>query len=296
MSSSPRTVLVTGANTGIGAAAALQLAEPGVHLVLACRSEEKTRPVLEQVRARGAEASFLALDLADLRASTEAARAFVQRVGALHVLIDNAGLAGHRGLTKDGWELTFGTNHLGHFAFTVPLLPLLEASGGRVVLVSSGNHYKARGIDWAALCEPTKTRTGLREYGVSKLANVLFAAEIRRRHPKVDATSLNPGRIASDIWRGVPWPVRAWLPWLLRMKTVEQGGATLVNAARDARRGEALPLYFDKLAEREPNPLARDAALATKLWELSEDAVRAAVAAPARGREERAGAAATLGA
>lgn len=266
-----RTFVVTGANTGIGAACAVALAQPGVHLVLACRTEAKAAPVLEQVRARGAEASFLALDLGDLVAARAAGEALAARHPRIDRLINNAGVAGARGLTPQGYEVAFGTNHLGHFAFTVPLLPALRRARGRVVNVSSGNHFDPRGLDLGATRVPTQSRTGLREYGVSKLCNVLFTAELRRRFPDLEAVAVNPGRIASDIWRSVPRPLRALLPTLLRMGTVETGAATLVQASEIPL--DAATLYFHKLAPKEPSPLARREDLAAELWAFSERAL-----------------------
>lgn len=270
-----RTILVTGANTGIGAACARLLAEPGAHLVLACRSEAKTAPVLEQLRARGAEASFEALDLSDLASARACARRVLAAHPRLDLLINNAGLAGARGLTKDGFEITFGTNHLGHHELTLSLAPALEAARGRVVNVSSGNHYQARRFDLSSVREPTASRTGLAEYSLSKLCNVLFTAELRRRFPRVEATSVHPGRIASDIWRRVPWPFRAWLPVLLRMKSVEEGARPLVLAATAP--GADLPLYFHGMTARAPNPLADREDLARALWDYSERACERAL-------------------
>lgn len=263
-----RAILITGANTGIGAACARALAGPGVHLFLACRSEEKTRPVLDDLRARGAAATFLPLDLGDLAKARACARVFRERHDRLDVLVNNAGLAGARGLTADGFEVTFGTNHLGHFELTLGLLPALEAARGRVVNVSSGNHYHPRRLDLSRAREPTRSRTGLDEYSLSKLCNVLFTAELRRRSPATTATSVHPGRIASDIWRRVPRPFRSLLPFVLRMRTVEDGARPLVLAA-DAP-AEGLPLYFHRLAARAPNPLAEREDLARQLWDESE--------------------------
>lgn len=270
-----KTILITGANTGIGRACAEQLASPGVRLVLACRSRERTEPVLEELRKRGATADFLPLDLGDLESATNAARAFARDHASLDVLINNAGLAGTRGVTKDGYELAFGTNHLGHFAFTMPLLPLLEASKGCIVNVSSGNHYRAKNIDFAALRTSTKSRTGLPEYSTSKLANVLFTAELRRRYPNISSASMHPGRIASDVWRSVPSFLRPMLKLVLPMESVETGGAALVNAMRAAESasGETLPLYFHKLNPRAANPAALREDLAAKLWDYSAEAI-----------------------
>jgi len=267
-------VVITGSNTGIGAACAVQLAKPGVHLVLACRSEERALPVLEAVRAKGATASFLRLVLDDLEEANDAAQAFARENDKIDLLVNNAGLAGKRGLTKDGYEITFGVNHLGHFAFTLPLLPLVERAAGRIVNVSSGNHYTAKiGIDWSLLRESTKSVTGLPEYGVSKLANVLFTAELRRRARRLTTVSMNPGSIASDIWRSVPWPFRSILPTLLRMGSNEVGGERLVHCCKVPLEGADAPLYIDKLVARDPNPLAWDPALAKELWSYSADAV-----------------------
>ncbi|MEZ4391127.1 MAG: SDR family NAD(P)-dependent oxidoreductase [Polyangiales bacterium] len=266
-----RTLVITGANTGIGAAAAAQLARPGVRLILACRSEEKTRPVLDRLREAGAEARFVALDLTDLAGARRAGEALARELDGLDVLINNAGLAGQRGLTRDGYELAFGVNHLGHFAFTRALLPRLRARRGRVVNVSSGSHRRAREIPWGRLREATRSVSGLDEYGVSKLCNLLFTAELRRREPELSAVALNPGRIASDIWRRVPPGARTLLPWLLRMKPVSFGGATLVHAA-EVELGDDAPLYFNKQRAEAPSPLALREDLARALWDYSLDA------------------------
>lgn len=268
-------ILITGASAGIGKACALELAKPGVHLTLACRSREKTEPVLAELRARGATAAFLGLDLGDLQRASEAGRSFAAQHASLDVLIANAGVAGVRGITKDGYELAFGTNHLGHFAFARPLLPLLSRAQGRLVVVSSGKHFGARRIPFEALRKPTRTVVGMQEYGVSKLCNVLFAAEVRRRYPAITAVAVNPGRIATDIVRRVPWPMRAWIPTLFRLDSAAVGGATLVSAMqapKDARDG-SVPLYFDKLAVKEASALTHDTALSAALWRFSEDAL-----------------------
>lgn len=268
-----RTIVITGSNTGIGAACALLLARPGVHLVLACRSEDKTAPVLDRLRAKGATASFLRLDLSDLAQATAAGVGLAERHETIDVLINNAGLAGRRGLTQDGYELAFGTNHLGHFAFTDPLLAPLARARGRVVNVSSGNHRHPKRLPWSELRVSTPSVSGMAEYGVSKLCNVLFTAELRRRAPAITSVSMNPGRIASDIWRSVPQPFRFVLPQLLAMKPVEVGGRHLVHAAEVSLEGDAAPIYFDKGVAKAPNPLSLDEHLAAQLWRYSRDAI-----------------------
>jgi retinol dehydrogenase 12 len=262
-----QTIVITGANTGIGAACAVQLAAPDTHLLLACRSEAKAAPVLDAVRAAGAKATFVLLDLSDLAQVSRAARAIADSEERIDVLVNNAGIGGQRGTTRDGFELAFGVNHLGHFAFTRPLLTALERACGRIVNVSSGNHLRARGIEWQHLRSATRSFTGLPEYGVSKLCNVLFTAELRRRYPHLTSTSMNPGRIRSDIWqRRMPAPLLAVFERVMPMEAVDIGGARLVHAATcpDA------PLYLDRLAPRDANPLALREDLARELWAYSE--------------------------
>src|SRR5437660_5576088 len=174
-----KTFIVTGANSGIGRATAAELAGRGAKVFITARSEEKAGPVLADLGDRGA---YLHLDLGDLDSVRQCAKDFLARDEPLHGLINNAGVAGQRGITKSGFELAFGTNHVGHFLLTDLLLDKLkESAPSRIVNVSSVGHYSATGIDYEAVRQPTKTVTGLREYGVSKLANVLHAQELARR-------------------------------------------------------------------------------------------------------------------
>ncbi|MCC6647772.1 MAG: SDR family oxidoreductase [Polyangiaceae bacterium] len=264
-----RTFVVTGANTGIGRVTAIELARRGGEVVLACRSEEKTAPVIDEIRGAGGRASFLQLALDDLAQVRGAAAELLSRGGALHVLVNNAGLAGQRGRTKDGFELAFGVNHLGHFLFTSLLLPRrLEAEAPRIVNVSSKSHYRAKGIDWDAVRRPTASTTGLPEYEVSKLANVLFTKESARRHGgKVKSYALHPGVIASDVWRGVPWGVRHLMK--LFMRSSEEGAKTSLYCATADEVRDHDGRYYDDERERRPSRVAFDEALAAELWDRS---------------------------
>jgi NAD(P)-dependent dehydrogenase (short-subunit alcohol dehydrogenase family) len=265
-----KVMLITGANTGIGRVTAEVLARRGARVILACRSEEKTRPVVEEILAAGGDASFVQLDLADLDSVRAAADKVLSQDEPLHVLINNAGLAGLRGLTKQGFELVFGTNHLGHFLLTELLLPRLQKSApARIVNVSSGSHYKAKGIDFAALRERTKTVTTMPEYEVSKLANVLFTKELARgRAGKgVHSYALHPGMVASDAWREIPWPVRSIMKMF--MITNEEGAETTLHCATSEEAWAEDGLFYDKKKPREPNKLAHDEALAKELWDKS---------------------------
>jgi NAD(P)-dependent dehydrogenase (short-subunit alcohol dehydrogenase family) len=266
-----RTMLVTGSNTGIGRSTAEALAARGAHVICATRSLEKTAPVLEGIRARGGEAEHLPLDLADLDSVRAAAERVLARPEPLPVLINNAGLAGLRGQTKQGFELTFGTNHLGHFLFTVLLLPKLRASGpARIVNVSSKAHYDAKAIDWDALTKPTQTVTGLREYAVSKLANVLFTRSLAsgKAGPGVRSYALHPGVVASDAWRQIPWPARSLMK--LFMISNDDGARTTLHCATSPDVADHDGRYYDDCKEKRPSRLGRDDALAAELWSRSE--------------------------
>lgn len=152
-----RTFLVTGGNTGIGRATVTALARRGGRVYLACRSPVKGRQAAaDVVAATGNDAvTFLPLDLADLASVRDCAAQFLARGEPLHALVKNAGVAGRRGVTKDGFELAFGVNHLGHFALTAALLGrLAESAPARVVTVSSDSHYQARGVDSARCAGP----------------------------------------------------------------------------------------------------------------------------------------------
>jgi retinol dehydrogenase-12 len=267
-----RIALVTGANTGIGRVTAVELTRQGAHVFIACRSAERAKAVLEEIRARpdGGKAELLSLDLGDFASIRQCAETFLARDLPLHLLINNAGLAGARGYTKQGFELAFGVNHLGHFLLTQLLLDRIKTSApARIVTVASNAHYRARSVDWRAVREPTRTATGLREYAVSKLANVMFSAELGRRlgGSGVTTYSLHPGVVGTEIWRYVPWPLARLLK--LALISPERGAQTTLHCAISATAAAETALYYDKCRPRTPSRLARDAALAKILWERS---------------------------
>jgi len=267
-----RTFLVTGGNTGIGRATAASLAHRGGRVFLACRSQEKGRAAVAAIAAATGNDSvkFLPLDLADLASVRGAATAFLALDEPLHALVNNAGVAGQRGRTKDGFELAFGVNHLGHFLLTAALLGrLADSAPARVVMVSSDAHYQAKGIDFGAARQPTASVTGLREYAVSKLCNVLFAQELARRTAGrgVSSYALHPGVVASDIWRRVPWPVRPLIK--RRMVTPEEGARTPLYCATSSDVAADSGLYYDNCRRRETSSVATPE-LAGELWRRSE--------------------------
>ena len=272
-----RVALVTGANTGIGQVTARRLCEMGAHVFVACRNAASGQAAVDAIRAAvaGAQIELLPLDLGDLQSVRACASAFLQRDLPLHLLINNAGLAGAKGKTASGFEMAFGTNHMGHFLLTQLLLDRIkQAAPARIVTVSSRAHYRASGLDWAALRETTASTVGLVEYNNSKLANALFSAELARRlaGTGVAAYSLHPGVVATDVWREIPRPFR----WLLKlgMISVEQGAATTMYCATAAECAGESGLYYDKCRVKTASKMAQDKALAAELWRRSEEWVR----------------------
>jgi retinol dehydrogenase 12 len=271
---SGRTFLVTGGNTGIGRATASALARDGARVYIASRSWERGEAAMTAIRAATGSDSvwLLSLDLASLTSVRECAAAFLARDEPLHVLVNNAGVGGQRGVTEDGFEMHFGVNHIGHFALTQLLLERLKSSGpgARIVNVSSEVHYTAHGIDFDALRRRTASFTGQREYAVSKLCNVLFTIELARRLDGSGVTSyaLHPGVVASDIWRRVPWPARSLIT--RRMLTTEQGATTSLYCATSPAVAPDNGLYYDKCAARAYNDIATPE-LAELLWKYSAE-------------------------
>jgi retinol dehydrogenase 12 len=268
---SGRTFLITGANTGIGLATATDLARRGGRVFLACRSRPKGEAAVAQIAAATGsdQVRSLPLDLADLASVRACAEAFLALDEPLHVLVNNAGIGGTPGRTKDGFELVFGVNHLGHFALTMGLLECLTASRARVVNVASDAHYQAKGIDFDLLRRRTRGITGMSEYAVSKLCNVLFSQELARRldDSGVVSYALHPGVVASDIWRRVPAPVRPLVT--RRMLTVEQGARTSLYCATAPAAGLRSGAYYEDCAERQPSRVATRE-LGEQLWRHSE--------------------------
>jgi retinol dehydrogenase-12 len=251
---------------------------------IACRSAERGTAAVSAIKAASGSDSvaLLPLDLASLASVRDCAASFLARDEPLHVLVNNAGVGGQRGLTADGFELHFGVNHLGHFALTMLLLDRLTASGrganehvaaehgARVVNVSSDSHYSAKGINFDTVKQQTSF-TGTREYAVSKLCNVLFTQELARRlgdGAGITTYALHPGVVASDIWRRVPALARPLVT--RRMITTEEGARTSVYCATSAEVAPQTGLFYDKCQLRPASQVAT-AELAGQLWKHSAE-------------------------
>jgi NAD(P)-dependent dehydrogenase (short-subunit alcohol dehydrogenase family) len=286
-----RVVLVTGANSGLGLRSAEALARAGAHVVMGCRNEVKGRAALESVAsgATGPAPTLVRLDLADLRSVHACAGEVRDRVGRLDVLMNNAGvMAVPRQRTADGHEMQFGTNHLGHFALTGLLLPMLRASSsGRVVTTSSLAH-RTGAIHWDDV-DSERSYSKWRAYGQSKLANLLFAFELDRRCraagiPVVSAAA-HPGYASTHLQE--VGPRQSGNPVMLGLmkfgnavlgQSDEAGArpqlyaATMPDVEGGDYFGPGLPFQMRGSPTRvRARHAAYDLASGHRLWELSEE-------------------------
>ncbi|HEU4407982.1 MAG TPA: oxidoreductase [Polyangiaceae bacterium] len=276
-----RVAIVTGANSGIGFETARALARKGARVVLACRSAERGRAALERLAGEvpAGRATVAPLDLSDLDSVAAFAAAFAAEHDRLDLLVNNAGvMVPPFARTAQGFELQFGTNHLGHFALTARLWPRLERTpGARVVVVSSTAHNLGR-IDFDDLNWARRPYKPWAAYGQSKLANLLFTFELQRRlaaaGSRVLVTAAHPGWTATDLQRTAPVP-RLLNP-IFAMKP--EGGAlpTLRAAVDPAAEGGSYwgPSGLLELsgppARARVNPKANDRAVAARLFDVSE--------------------------
>ncbi|MEV4115867.1 oxidoreductase [Nonomuraea sp. NPDC049695] len=263
-----KTAIVTGANSGIGLPTALELARHGARVVVAARSPEKGAAAVAEIQRAvpGGQVEYGHIDLADLAS----VRRFAEGVEKVDLLINNAGIGLiPRQETKDGFEMQFGTNHLGHYALTGLLLPhLLASPGARVVTVSSDAH-KGGSIDFDNLALEHGYRR-MSSYGRSKLANLLFTLELQRRAEKagVDLTSVacHPGATATNIVNiGRLQPLVG-----VFLKSAAAGALPTLYAATspDIRGGEFVAPKFKIVT---PSAAARSEELARRLWDVSAE-------------------------
>jgi NAD(P)-dependent dehydrogenase (short-subunit alcohol dehydrogenase family) len=284
-----KTVLITGANQGIGKATAMALAAEGASLVLVCRNADKARGAIADIeRAGGAGAPKVELLVGDIGSQADIRRVaaeFKTKHQRLDVLINNAGvIVTSRRTTVDGLEETFAINHLGYFLLTDLLVDVLKASApSRVVSVSSEAHRSGR-MTWDDLQFATRKYSAIGAYGQSKLANILFTRELARRleGSGVTANCLHPGVIASGF--GSTYGGFAKIlakvasPFLA---SPEQGARTSVYLASSAEVEGITGKYFDKCKERRPAATALENGAPERLWTISEEltGLRSAAAA-----------------
>ena len=265
-----RTVLITGATSGIGLEAARMLARMGARVVLGVRDAARGAAISLEISRRGGSAEVLPLDLSSFASIRDAAARFSASHEKLDVLINNAGTAvARRELTADGHERTWETNFLGAFLLTRLLLPALRrAERPRIVNVGSDAHRTGR-LDWDNL-ELAKNYGGYRAYGTTTGALALVRRVRARREPGIAVNVIHPGAVATNIWRPLPAPARWLIAALLRSS--ESGAAPVVRLAADPAFESATGLYFSRFQEARLAPPARNDEDAAKLWQIAEKA------------------------
>lgn len=279
-----KSVVITGGNAGIGLETAVGLAKLGARVLLTSRDAAKGTAAVEDVRARSGsgEVEVVPLDLASLASVRACAAEILERVPRLDVLVANAGLVnGKRSETADGFEMTFGVNHLGHFLLTSLLFDRLrESEPSRVVVVSSDAHKSARkGLDFEDLQSERRYRS-FDAYGKSKLANIYFANELARRleRTNVTANSLHPGFVASRFGRDGDLGLmgKIGMPLVRPFAISQEAGArTPIWLSSSSDVDGVSGLYFYKCASAETTKVAQDDEAARRLWAVSEELVGA---------------------
>jgi NAD(P)-dependent dehydrogenase (short-subunit alcohol dehydrogenase family) len=274
-----KVVVITGANSGIGKETAVAVAAMGATTVLACRNLDKAAVAAVEIKERAASdaVGIVALDLADLASVQSAAATIVERWGGVDVLVNNAGgIWTKRQTTAQGFEQTFGVNHLGHFYLTSLLTDALVASApARIVNVSSAAHRLAtRGMRWDDL-QHERRYSGLGVYGESKLANILFTRGLARRLDPavVTANAVHPGPVRSGF--GMDGDTRGLLGLgnlLVRPfeVTPQQGADTVIFLTFDSSVAGRSGAYWSNRSESSVNHAARDDAAVERLWLESE--------------------------
>lgn len=274
-----KVVVITGSNIGIGKETAVALASMGATVVLACRNQEKAAAAAAEVKERSGndDVHVVQLDLADLATVRACADEIKSSWDRLDVLVNNAGgMWTQRGTTAQGFEQTFGVNHLGHFYLTNLLLDrLLESAPARVVNVASvGHHARVRGMRWHDLqCE--RRYTAMRAYSQSKLANVLFTRALARRLDPQQATAncLHPGAVRSgfgmdgDMKGLFGVGIRIFRPFEISAK---RGARTSIYLASDPSVGSTTGGYWVHRRPGHMSRRARNDAEADRLWDESE--------------------------
>ena len=283
------TVLITGGNAGIGKETAVGLARGGARVAITARDPAKGAAAAAEVRERvaGATVDVVALDLASFGSIRACAGEVARRYEHIDVLVNTAGLVQlQRTLTEDGFETTFGVNHLGHFLLTTLLLDRLRASApARVVVVASHAHKSARtGLRFDDL-QAERSYSALGAYNRSKLANVYFARELARRlaGTGVTAKALHPGFVASRLARDGDAGFAGELVMTLARPfalSPARGARTSIYVASSRDVADVNGQYFARCRPVAPSPVATDDAAARRLWEVSESLVASVPKSP----------------
>lgn len=277
-----KTVVITGANTGIGKVTALDLSKRGAKVVMLCRNVEKAEEAAEEIRkATEGEVVVHKLDLASLASVRECAEQLGNSLEKIDILINNAGIMACPEMrTTEGFEMQIGTNHFGHFLLTNLLMPQLKkaAPTARIVNVSSLAHTRGQ-MQWDDINWKETPYNAIQAYGQSKLANILFTKELARKGEGsgVNAYALHPGVINTELGRHLQDTfgplVMLWKVAMPFIKTPESGANTTIYCAVDESISDHNGRYYSDCKEKQPAPQAENIEDAKKLWEVSEQLV-----------------------
>lgn len=271
---SDKIAVVTGANSGIGKELCRGLAREGARVFMLCRNPEKGRAALDELASdTGSDGlELMTVDVSSLASLRAFADEFQDRAPRVDLLMNNAGLyTERRTVTVDGRETMFGTNHLGAFALTALLMPkLLEAERPRVITTSSMGHKLAR-LDWDDLdCE--RRFGALRQYGASKLMNILFTRELSRRYEQIAASCFHPGAVGTNFAQQEPGALGGLIKiGKIFLRTPAQGADTGLWLATSEVGGAARGGYYLNRHEARPTKLGRSDEAASCLWQVSEE-------------------------
>ncbi|KAK5898137.1 hypothetical protein CgunFtcFv8_015579 [Champsocephalus gunnari] len=269
-----KTVVITGANTGIGKETAIDLAKRGAKIIMACRDMERGEAAKKEVIESSGSENVLCmkLDLADSKSIREFAEAINKDEPKLNILVNNAGvMVCPYGKTADGFEMQIGVNHFGHFLLTHLLIDLIKRSApARIITVSSIAH------SWSSMnledINSEKSYDKKRAYSQSKLANVLFTRSLAKRLEGTGVTtySLHPGVVQTDLWRHLNAPTRAIMKMVSPFtKTSSQGAQTSIYCAVEPSLDKESGGYYSDCAPAKCSAAGKDDVVAQKLWDMS---------------------------
>ena len=269
------TTVITGATSGIGKVTAFELSKKGHAIYMLVRNTAKGEQVKTEIIAQTGNKNIYVIecDVSDLQSVRRAAAELnSSNLFGINILINNAGSAFiNKQLSKDGFEMTFALNHLGHFLLTESLMPLLKKGQARIINVSSEAHRSAKpnfdDLKWEQI--PYKF---FKAYGISKLYNIYFTKSLVEKYGVngITAYAVHPGVVNTAIWSGAKG-FQKLVVWFLKpfMITAEQGAEAIIYLATQPRLEQQSGRYFKKLKLTKPSPVAEDMANRHKLWDIS---------------------------
>lgn len=273
-------IIITGCNVGIGKETALDLSTRGAKIIMACRDTKKAEKTAAFItQETGGKVDVIQMNLSSLASIREFAEQIKGKYHRIHQLINNAGIMfAPQSKTDDGFDITIGTNHLGHFYLTHLLLPLMKHSEpARIINLASLGHWRGK-MDFDNFHFEKGDYDLFKVYGTSKLANVLFTRQLAKevKGSNIQVFSVHPGGVQSELGRYFPYPINHLIKNVgqLFIKSTLEGAQTSIYCATDAVQDDLF--YFADCTIGNPSPAARDDDAALKLWKHSENILKIA--------------------